>query len=268
MERVVADPIPTIRDVPPEGETQVDGGADGPLRLSDTQSLPELYEQLSAGSRDLRRLFREAPSTGLREGEKLVEAHCRTDTVFLLQRGWACRTRRLPRGNRSIIDIYLPGDFVGFESALHHHARDTIAMLTNGAAHALAVDTFLPAAMLNPARALAFVWATNVAQRRVDDLAAALRGLGGEQRIALALLGFHDRLRRRELLRGMSYHLPLTQRELGDYVGMTSIHVNRILRALREQRIVVVENHIVMIADYKRLARLASESIGDQLPVP
>jgi DNA-binding Lrp family transcriptional regulator len=72
----------------------------------------------------------------------------------------------------------------------------------------------------------------------------------------MALGDFYLRLRRRQLLNGLSYSLPMTQRELGDYVGMTSIHVNRTLRSLREARLLVVEKGVVMMLDLDRLMRL------------
>jgi hypothetical protein len=44
---------------------------------------------------------------------------------------------------------------------------------------------------------------------------------------------------------------------MGDYVGMTAIHVNRVLRSLRLAKIVVVENHVVLMGDLARLRQLA-----------
>ena len=50
----------------------------------------------------------------------------------------------------------------------------------------------------------------------------------------------------------------MTQRQLGEYVGMTSIHVNRTLRRLREAKMLVVEKGVVIMLDLDRLMRLAS----------
>jgi hypothetical protein len=71
------------------------------------------------------------------------------------------------------------------------------------------------------------------------------------------------RLRQRQLMSGLSYNLPLTQRQFGDYVGMTAIHVNRVLRSLRVAKVVVVENHVVMITDLARLMQLGGVEPGE-----
>jgi CRP-like cAMP-binding protein len=136
-------------------------------------------------------------------------------------------------------------------------------MLTQGAVQALEASETLPVLLGKPALALALAWSAGEAQRRIERLATAIRRCDGQERIALALVDFYMRLRQRQLLSGLSYNLPLTQRQLGDYVGMTAIHVNRVLRSLREAKAVVVENHVVMLTDLARLARLAGVDVAE-----
>ena len=71
------------------------------------------------------------------------------------------------------------------------------------------------------------------------------------------MLDFYTRLRRRRLLTGLVYDLPLTQLQIGNYLGLTVVHVNRILRALRDDQIVNLEKHWVTILDLARLTGLA-----------
>jgi CRP-like cAMP-binding protein len=216
---------------------------------------PDVFEAISAGGRALRRLFQVASREHL-GGETLVAAATKPDHVYRLRRGWACRLRHFPNGRRSITDIYLPGDFIGLDTILNHHAPDSVVMLTKGAAFELEIPTLLAAAA-RPEIALALMWEASEVQRRIERFAAAMRRLDAAERVALALTEFHDRLWRRGLQSGMSYNLPLTQRQLGDYLGMTAIHVNRVLKMLRDERIVTVDRHVVIIADHARLSTLA-----------
>jgi CRP-like cAMP-binding protein len=217
---------------------------------------PDAYELVSAGTRELNRLLRRRPMQSLREGEILVEAGRAAAAVYRLDRGLAFRVRPVDR-RRTILDIYLPGDLIGVDAVLCHQAPDAVVMGAPGEAHVLAVETLLPSLLSNPAVTLGVAWAAGEAQRRIEMMAGALRRLEAEARIALALLEFHTRLQRRQLLRDMHYSLPLTQAELGDYVGMTAIHVNRVLRSLREQRILAFEKQLVAIVNHAALVRLA-----------
>jgi CRP-like cAMP-binding protein len=206
--------------------------------------------------RELRQLFRTSPVLTAAADATLIGRDQPVRSLYLLRRGWACRIRGLSQGRRSILDVYLPGDLVGFDTALLHHAPDEVVMLTHGAAQPLDAGRVLPALFANPRLALCLAWTAGEAQRRIERLATALRRCDAQERIALALVDFYLRLRERQLLSGFSYNLPLTQRQLGDYVGMTAIHVNRVLRNLRVAKIVVVENHVVMITDLARLMQL------------
>jgi len=76
------------------------------------------------------------------------------------------------------------------------------------------------------------------------------------------MLDFYTRLRRRRLLTGLVYDLPLTQLQIGNYLGLTVVHVNRILRALRDEQIVNLEKHCVTILDLSRLTGLAQTAMA------
>ena len=69
-----------------------------------------------------------------------------------------------------------------------------------------------------------------------------------------------DRLRRRELIRVPSFAFPLTQEQIGDYLGLTLVHVNRTLRALREQGLLSITRQMVSIPDPNRLRALVQGS--------
>jgi DNA-binding transcriptional regulator LsrR (DeoR family) len=73
----------------------------------------------------------------------------------------------------------------------------------------------------------------------------------------MMLLDFYKRLRRRKVISGLSYGFPFTQVQIGNYLGLTVVHINRVLRSLRDERIVDLEKHCVTILDLERLAVLA-----------
>jgi CRP-like cAMP-binding protein len=104
--------------------------------------------------------------------------------------------------------------------------------------------------------ALYLAWLLSKRQRRADRLLAAISSLDARGRVAMMVLDFYTRLRRRKLVMGSTYNLPLTQVQIGQYLGLTMVHVNRVLRALRDERIVNLERHCVTILDLERLTSL------------
>jgi len=116
--------------------------------------------------------------------------------------------------------------------------------------------------------ALYITWLRGEQQRRTDQLLAARLHLDARGRLAMVLFDFYTRLRPNWLITGSKYNLPLTQAQIGGYVGLTAAEVNRALRSLRHEGIVEVEKHFVTILDLERLSCLAQhrgpqKSVGE-----
>ena len=92
---------------------------------------------------------------------------------------------------------------------------------------------------------------------RSDRLAASIGRLDARARICVMLLDIYERLRRNGSDDRLTFNLPLTQEQIADHLGLTLVHVNRTLRRLREERIVLVHRQIVMIMDLDRLRECA-----------
>jgi DNA-binding transcriptional regulator LsrR (DeoR family) len=71
------------------------------------------------------------------------------------------------------------------------------------------------------------------------------------------LIDLYDRLRRRRLIARSSFNLHLTQQQIGDHLGLTNAHVNRVLRWFACEDIALVKRYVVIIRDMPRLRRLA-----------
>jgi CRP-like cAMP-binding protein len=81
-------------------------------------------------------------------------------------------------------------------------------------------------------------------------------GLGRREafaRIAHLICELFIRLRAVGLVNGYAYELPLTQAELGDALGLSTVHVNRVLKELRNQGLVVLKGKHLVIPDWEKL---------------
>jgi CRP/FNR family transcriptional regulator, anaerobic regulatory protein len=94
-------------------------------------------------------------------------------------------------------------------------------------------------------------------ERRLHNWVVGLGRSDAEARIAAMLLDFWWRLRRLGLVPRSSFNFPMTQQQIGDYVGLTVVHTNRILRRFREAQIATVTRGMAVILDVEALGRIA-----------
>jgi CRP-like cAMP-binding protein len=216
-----------------------------------TQSVG-VNRELALGQRKLQAKFENVSPQFRKAGELLPG-----DEIYHLQTGWACQLGSLSNGGRAIVDVFLPGDMIGLDSALHTGPPEGVVTLTAVTMRAIpAEDALLDLMTYRPA-ALYVAWLLGKRQQRADRRLAATSCLDASGRLAMMVLDFYTRLKRRKLITGSAYNLPLTQVQMAHYLGLTVVHINRVLRSLREARIVNLEKHCVTILDIERLTRLA-----------
>ena len=215
-----------------------------------------LHDQLALGRRKLKAIFGSLPSRTLRAGE-LLGGPGAGDAVYRLRAGWACQFHDLANGRRAIIDVYLPGDVIGLDGSVHTRPLEEVLTLTAVIVETIPTEDAVVELMADRSIALYITFLLGLRQRRSDRLLAAISTLDARGRVAMMLLDFYTRLRRRKLISGSIYNLPLSQVQIGNYLGLTMVHINRVLRSLRSEQIVDLEKHCVAILDVERLVSLA-----------
>jgi CRP-like cAMP-binding protein len=144
---------------------------------------------------------------------------------------WACRFANLSKERRVILDVDLSGDVIGLDNALGARPLEVFA-LTSVSVEAISAEDALTELMADLRTALYFAWLLGKQQRRADRLLAAISCLDARGRLAMMLLDFYMRLQRRRLITGATYNLPMAQSQIGQYLGLTVVHINRILRVI------------------------------------
>jgi CRP-like cAMP-binding protein len=94
-------------------------------------------------------------------------------------------------------------------------------------------------------------------ERRLHNWVVGLGRGDAEERIAAMLLDFRWRLGRLGLVRDETYRFPMTQQQIGDYLGLTVVHVNRVLKRLRDGGLATIQNRLVTIHDVAGLQAMA-----------
>ena len=215
-----------------------------------------LHEELVLGRRALLARFHSAPTRTLAAGELLTEAGS-SHAIYHLTTGWACQLREFSDADLTIVDVYLPATVIGLDAILRSRSSEKVMTLSSAAIEVIDTKDALIELMSCRSTALYIAWLLGQRQRRSDRFLAALSSLDARGRLATMLLDFYLRLRRQKLITGSTYNLPLTQIQIGAYLGLTVAHLNRVLRSLREDQIVTLEKHCVTILDIERLRRFA-----------
>jgi CRP-like cAMP-binding protein len=217
---------------------------------------PELYEALRHGDRLLAHAM--APDErSVRAGERIVQTEEDCPFVFRLRAGWLCRSRGLGDGRRQIITIFLPGDLCAVKALLFAEQPDAIEALTDVTMNAIAQDRLRLLAAEEPDVALRLMLQLAEDERRLHSWVIGLGRGTADEKMAAMLLDFRGRLRRIGLCPDDSFRVPLTQHQMGDYLGITVVHVNRVLRRFREAGLVTIRSNVVTLHAPERLAALA-----------
>lgn len=178
-------------------------------------------------------------------------------TCAILVSGYAYRQKITGQGSRQILAICLPGEVVELENLYLDIADHSIQMLTEGevltfprqalqraiqdhpdVARAVLLDTSLHASIMRE-------WITNNGQRNAKTRLAHL---------------FCELAVRRSMsvsAEPMLFDIPMNQEHLGDMLGLTSAHVNRMLRELTEAGLVSWSRHSVRVLDWPKLRTIA-----------
>ncbi|MEA3029471.1 MAG: hypothetical protein QOG13_796 [Sphingomonadales bacterium] len=212
----------------------------------------ELSAEEEAALRALPEIIKEVPSdkTIIRAGEAL------NDSTLLLE-GLMGRYKDLKNGSRQISELHVAGDFVDLHSftlkRLDHnimtltpcrvatvpHAR--LKRITEEFPHLTRILWF----STNLDAAIHREWVLSLGRRTA---LARLAHFFCELHVRLGIVGLTD---------GLSFRLDLTQVDIAECLGLTSIHVNRTLKVLREQGLVELRGGIVEIRDLIGLRRVA-----------
>ena len=155
-----------------------------------------------------------------------------------------------------LLRILLTGDYVGLHNIVLARGAEDVFAANRVGYHTLGAAA-LRELFADPCVSIFMLAQMSEARWRSDRLAASIGRLDAHARLCVLLLDIHDRLRHRELIGRATFNLPLTQEQIADHLGLTLVHINRTLRRLREEKIVLVERQVVIIQDIERLRELA-----------
>lgn len=175
----------------------------------------------------------------------------RRSSLYRLLEGWACRYRTLRDGRRQIIALYLPGEICEPEWLIAPDASYPVIALTPICAAEVALAPICtPRAEAITEEVLS---ALHEGCNRQSRMLVGLGRLSAMERICLVLSDLFARLRGKIRDDPTRATIPLTQQDLADLVGLTPIHVNRTLKALKAERLIDWQGRTMTVPDVAAL---------------
>jgi CRP-like cAMP-binding protein len=203
----------------------------------------------------LERFFRRRRT--FQSGQEMIHEGQQNASAFILAAGWACSYKILKDGERQIVEFQIPGDFLGLRSVLFRTADHSVEALTQIEASEVLASDILDAFAHAPRLATAVLWAASRDEAMVVEHLVNLGRRTAEERMAHFLLELGARLRLIGVGDRTGFDCPLTQYQLADALGLSAVHVNRVLRHLREEDLVTFQKGRVTFDDFDRLKDLA-----------
>lgn len=190
-------------------------------------------------------------------GHHFIEQYESGENFYAIVDGWAIQYELLEDGRRQILDLLLPGSVTGFQLDTAEPSSYSVQALTEVRACGFPIAGFLAAAESKPAPALCLAAATLECQRRLLQHLTRIGRRAAKERVAALLLDLYYRVRGGSPLRkGDRIALPLTQEQMADALGLTNVHVNRMLRELREEGVLILKDGTLQILDPHRLVAI------------
>jgi CRP-like cAMP-binding protein len=182
-------------------------------------------------------------------------------STYLVE-GYMCRYMDDRKGERQLVAVHIPGDFVDLHAYPLKYLDHDIATIT-ACRIAQVPHSRLNTIMAERPGMAKLLWFSTLLDAAMHrEWIFRLGRLPAIQRLGHFLSEVEVRLRAVGLSDGTAFALPMTQTDLAETCGMTAVHVNRMLRELRERGLVQMQGGAVHIMDRPGLYRLSEFDPG------
>jgi CRP-like cAMP-binding protein len=232
----------------------------GPLHGSAGDLLIRKLERYAPLPEDYRQAVRALPwrIQEYARGAVIVHQGEVCEESALVVSGITLRYKVLPDGLRQIVALQVPGDFTDLHSFVLKPIDHAIAAAVPSRIAKLAHTAIAQLLKSHPDMARWLMWDMAVDAAISREWLAALGRRTAYQQLAHLFCELYLRLNWAGQVRDHGLELALNQAELGDACGLSTVHVNRSLQALRRDGLIVLENHHLTIPDLGALCRAAA----------
>lgn len=174
-----------------------------------------------------------------RRGAVVIRENEGPRDLFIVRSGWLHSSGVLGNGSRQILRFHFQGDIVGMPLLAFADSPDTVTAVTDVTLSPFSREK-LGQIIADHPRLGALILCISVAERvALADRLASIGRTSARARVGSLICEIFSRMRRMDAVNGNGWvQLPLTQEDIGDATGLTSVHVNRMMRALADDGII------------------------------
>ncbi|MCD7058655.1 Crp/Fnr family transcriptional regulator [Pelagibacterium xiamenense] len=182
--------------------------------------------------------------------------------ICLIEEGFACRHRTLPDGRRQILSFLVPGDLSDLRVFILGRTDSAVSTLSDVSVSVITPEHLLALTERYPRITRALWWSTLVEESITQEWLVNIGQRSALERMAHLLCELYVRLSAVAQVDVYTFDLPITQSELADTLGLSSVHVNRTLQELRRRELIVFRDHVMELKDVAELKKIAMFSPG------
>ncbi len=202
-----------------------------------------------------RQALNELPMTvrDLKSDQDIVRDQDRPSQCCLILTGFACRYKMTPAGKRQIFSFHIPGDIPDMQS-IHLSVMDHSLGTIEPSKVALIPHEHVRALNRRCPRIADVFWRDSLIDAAV--FREWMVGIGRRSafaRIAHLFCELYLRFKAVGMTNGAAFNLPITQAEIGDALGLSTVHVNRTLQELRGENLIVLRGGSLTVPDWEAL---------------
>lgn len=249
----------------PSSQAQAHGAGQLSINESLLSNFPRPSNWVSSVNSELGRTaaacFGQMPSQPgqrtIRSRQTIFRAGEALGDIPVICEGWAACVSRLSDGRRQILSFVLPGDLVSTNAVFADSLTFFVEAITEVRCSYYSRADLNARLRAEPGLIMSLVSACLAEKEEADQLATNLGRRRAEERIARLFLHLKKRLAPRGLVRDRTFALPLRQQHIADATGLTPVHVNRVIGALRSDGLIELTGGVLKVVDLAKLQRIA-----------
>lgn len=191
-------------------------------------------------------------------GKQIANRDQIPDLVLVVCNGWAFRYFQLADGGKQILKFLLPGDILSPATFLRKAFDFSVKALTDVRLSGFARSEISARCGLSEDMRVSVAEAFAADAHDATELVTVLGRRSAEERIAYLFLHLIPRIAARTVIREQRYPLPLRHQHIADAVGLTPVHVSRVLSLFRDRGIVTLSDGILAVTNFPELERIGS----------
>ncbi len=193
----------------------------------------------------------------VKKGQDVIVQGYEYKGLDIVESGFGIRYMLLHKGGRQIINTVLPGDIAGFPASFFDRSIFSVTAVTKMGLYRISFDTLVDLCKARPNIAIALIW---FAAREASIYAHHIVDAGRRsplERIAHFLLEMQVRFQAIGHGSDDAFEMPFSQEGIGDAVGLSAPHVNRMLSELKREGLIAIQGREIKILDRTALQILA-----------